>query len=51
MFYALKQAVKKVCPEFILTPYRRIRRALYIRRIRLNNLRWVKLRNGGVLTL
>ena len=47
---AIKQAVKTLCPDFVLSRYRDFRRIRYLRKVSENNQNWINnsfMRGGG----
>lgn len=52
LLHALKQAVKKICPDFVMRQYRYYQRGKYLRAVNRRNREYVKLhmRVGGYST-
>ncbi len=50
ILHAIKQAVKAVCPDFILSRYRDFKRMRYLRKVSEDNQDWINnsfMRGGG----
>ena len=53
LFHALKQAVKKICPDFILRRYRYFKQSRYFKQLNANSRRFIAqhLSDGGGIEL